>query len=59
VAYDEKTAARVRGLLSARSDVVEKKVMGSLCFTLNGTIRSSVSGRGRLGILAPLRSGPI
>jgi hypothetical protein len=28
MAYDEKTAGRVRKLLSVRPDVVEKKIMG-------------------------------
>jgi len=32
MAYDEATAGRLRKLLSARSDVVEKQLMGGLCF---------------------------
>jgi hypothetical protein len=32
MAYDEKTAERVRELLSSRPDVAERKMMGGLCF---------------------------
>ena len=48
MAYDEKTAARVRAVLSARRDVVEKTLMGGLCFMVNGSMCCSVSGRGGL-----------
>jgi TfoX N-terminal domain len=34
--YDEKTAARVRRILSRRRDVVEKKMVGGLSFMVNG-----------------------
>jgi TfoX/Sxy family transcriptional regulator of competence genes len=54
MAYDEKTAERVRKLLSARTDVVEKKMMGGLCFMVKGRMCCSVSGRG--GLL--VRVGP-
>jgi hypothetical protein len=33
MAYDEKTAERVRKVLSGRREVVEKKLMGGLCFS--------------------------
>lgn len=36
MSYDENTAERVRRLLSTRSDVVEKKMFGGLCFMVNG-----------------------
>jgi TfoX/Sxy family transcriptional regulator of competence genes len=36
MSYDEKTAERVRRLLSTRPDVVEKKMFGGLCFMVNG-----------------------
>jgi TfoX/Sxy family transcriptional regulator of competence genes len=49
MAYDEKTAARVRKALSGRRDVVEKKLMGGLCFMVTGGMCCAVSGRG--GIL--------
>ena len=54
MAYDEKTAMRVRELLSGRTDVVEKKMMGGLCFMVKGRMCASVSGRG--GLL--IRVGP-
>ena len=48
MAYDEKTVERVRNLLSARRDIVEKKLMGGLCFMVKGAMCCSVSGRGGL-----------
>jgi hypothetical protein len=48
VAYDEKTAERVRSLLTSRSDVVEKKLMGGLCFMVKDAMCCSVSSRGGL-----------
>jgi TfoX/Sxy family transcriptional regulator of competence genes len=54
MAYDEKTAGRVRKLLSVRPDVVEKKMMGGLCFMVKGRMCCSVSGKG--GLL--IRVGP-
>jgi TfoX/Sxy family transcriptional regulator of competence genes len=48
VAYDEKTAERVRSFLSGRSDVIEKKLMGGLCFMVKGAMCCSVSSRGGL-----------
>ena len=48
MAYDEETAGRVRQLLSRRSDVTEKKMMGGLCFMVEGRMCCSVSGRGGL-----------
>jgi TfoX-like protein len=54
VAYDENTAVRVRDVLSGRIDVVEKKMIGSLCFMVKGRMCASVSGRG--GLL--IRVGP-
>jgi hypothetical protein len=50
MAYDEKTAERVREALAGRRDVVEKKMMGSLCFMVQGHMCCSVSGRGDLMI---------
>lgn len=35
MAYDEKTAARIRKVLEHRLDVVEKKMFGGLCFMVN------------------------
>lgn len=48
MAYDEKTAERVREALAGRRDVVEKKLMGGLCFMVAGSMCCSVSGRGGL-----------
>ena len=48
MAYDEKTAERVRAALSGRRGVVEKKMMGGLCFIAGGGMCCSVSGRGGL-----------
>jgi hypothetical protein len=48
MAYDEKTAERVRELLSIRPDVAERKMMGGLCFMVRGHMCCSVSGRGGL-----------
>jgi TfoX N-terminal domain len=48
MAYDEKTAERVRKVLAARRDVVERKLMGGLCFMVGGSMCCSVSGRGGL-----------
>lgn len=53
MAYDEKTAERVRKLLSKRRSVVEKKMMGGLCFMVAGGMCCSVSGRG--GLLIRIR----
>ena len=48
MAFDEKTAQRVRIVLSGRRDVVEKQMMGGLCFMVKGGMCCSVSGRGGL-----------
>jgi TfoX/Sxy family transcriptional regulator of competence genes len=47
MAYDEKTAARVRRLLADRA-VVEQPMMGGLIFMLNGSMCVGVSDRGLL-----------
>lgn len=54
MAYDEKTAERVRHLLAERYDVAEKKMMGGLMFMVKGGMCCAVSGRG--GML--VRVGP-
>jgi hypothetical protein len=48
MSYDENAAARVRKALAGRRAVVEKKLMGGLCFMVNGSMSCSVSGRGGL-----------
>jgi TfoX N-terminal domain len=54
MAYDEQTAERVRKIFSGRRDVVEKKMMGGLCFMVKGAMCCSVSGR--VGLM--VRVGP-
>lgn len=54
MAYDEITAERVRDALSKRRNVVEKPLMGGLCFMVRGNMCCSVSARG--GLL--IRVGP-
>lgn len=41
--YDERMAGRVRRILSGRPDVVERKMMGGLCFMLSGSMCCGVS----------------
>lgn len=48
MAYDEETAERVRGALKKRRDIVEKPLMGGLCFIASEVMCCSVSGRGGL-----------
>ena len=48
LAYDEKTAGRVRQMLAERRGVVEKKLMGGLCFMVDDAMCCSVSGKGGL-----------
>jgi TfoX/Sxy family transcriptional regulator of competence genes len=48
MAYDEDAATRLRKLLASRSDVTERKLMGGLCFMVNGHMCCSASGRGGL-----------
>jgi TfoX N-terminal domain len=48
MAYDEGTAVRVRKALAGRRDVIEKKLMGGLCFMTKGGMCCSVSGKGGL-----------
>jgi len=53
MAYDEETAQRVRKVLSGRRDVVERKMMGGVCFMVQGGMCCTVSGRG--GMLIRIR----
>ena len=46
MAYDERTAERVRKALAGRRGVTEKKMMGGLCFMVKGNMCCAVSGRG-------------
>ena len=42
--YDEKTAERVRRILSQRPDVIEKNMVGGLSFMVNGSMCCGVTG---------------
>ena len=44
MSYDRAAAERVRQLLSGRSDVVEKKMVGGLSFLVNGNMCCGVTG---------------
>ena len=46
MAYDEKTAERVREILSRRRGVVERKMMGTLSFAVDGVMCCCVRGDG-------------
>jgi hypothetical protein len=54
MAYDELTAERMRSALAGRRDVAETRLMGGVCFMVNGNMCCTVSARG--GIL--VRVGP-
>lgn len=44
--YDEKTAERVRRVLGDRRDIIEKKMMGGLAFTIGGGMCCYLSRKG-------------
>ncbi len=44
MAYDLKTAERVRRILSSRSDAAEKRMVGGLSFLVDGTMCCGVTG---------------
>ena len=44
MSYDAGTAERVRGVLSGRADVVEKKMVGGLSFVAGGHMCCGVTG---------------
>jgi TfoX/Sxy family transcriptional regulator of competence genes len=44
MAYDLKTAERVRRILSNRSDVAEKRMVGGLSFSVGGSMCCGVTG---------------
>lgn len=51
--YDERTAERVRRILSRRRDVVEKKMVGGLSFIVNGSMWCGVTGTGLMVRVGP------
>ena len=44
MAYEEKAAERVRAALSGQRGLVERKMMGGICFMLGGNMCCGVSG---------------
>ena len=46
MAYDEKTAERVRRILSPEPDVIEKKMFGGLCFMARGSMCCGLTSTG-------------
>jgi TfoX/Sxy family transcriptional regulator of competence genes len=57
MAYDERTADRVRNIFSGRQDVVEKKMMGGLSFMVKGAMVCRLSATGLLIRLGPEARG--
>lgn len=55
MAYDEGLAARVRGVLRDRTDVVEKKMFGGLVFMVGGHMTCGISGNQLMGRVGPAR----
>jgi hypothetical protein len=55
MAYDEELANRIREIVGAEPNLVEKKMFGGLAFLIGGHMSVSVSGRG--GLL--LRCDPV
>ena len=53
MAYDQKTAERVRALLSDRSDVVEKRMVGGLSFNVGGSMCCGVTAKGLVVRVGP------
>ena len=48
MAYDEKLAERIRGLLAHEPDVGEQKMFGGLAFLIGGNMAVAASGQGGL-----------
>ena len=44
MSFDAEAAERVRQLLSARDDVVEKRMVGGLSFLVNGNMCCGITG---------------
>jgi hypothetical protein len=53
LAYDAKTADRVRAVLSGRSDVVEKRMVGGLSFVVGGSMCCGVTATGLMVRVGP------
>lgn len=48
MAYDEDLANRIRELIAADGDVVERRMFGGLAFLIDGHMAEAASGRGGL-----------
>ena len=68
MAYDRETADRVRRLLAARGDVVEKRMVGGISFAVHGRMCCGVTSSGlmvrvdpgqRSGVLAEPHVSPM
>ena len=53
MAYDEPLAARVKEILSGRSDIAERKMFGGLAFMLAGNMCCCVTDRGLMVRVGP------
>ncbi len=51
--YDQDTADRVRRVLAARSDVVEKRMVGGISFNVNGAMCCGVTTDGLMVRVGP------
>ncbi len=57
MAYDEKLAGRVRGLLAKRTAIAEKKMFGGVAFLLNGNMCVGLHGGELIVRLDPKKTG--
>jgi hypothetical protein len=53
MAYDEKLVERVRGILSSRQDVAEKRMIGGWCFMIKRGMCCGVNSTGLLVRVGP------
>ena len=53
MAYDEALAARVKEILSGRSDIAERKMFGGLAFMLAGNMCCCVTGQSLMVRVGP------
>src|SRR5436853_5584340 len=55
MAFDERLAERIRGLLAPRKSVSEKKMFGGICFLINGSMCCGVIRNDLCARVGPLR----
>ena len=53
MAYDEKLADRARRILSARQGIAEKRMVGGLSFSVNGSMACGVTGNALMVRVGP------